>query len=302
MYLPDPEASHALLVGVSKYSTLEDLEPVENNLAGLQQVFADQSLWGLPVERCTVLSQPPSAEFIIDEVKRVSLLASDTLVVYYAGHGLTDPVSDELYLALPNSGQDRLHAALPYEWVRRAILHPSVRARRKIVILDCCYSGRALIGKMGAAIHIGEFTQIEGSYLLTAAAETRVALAPPDERYTAFTGELIAILESGIHDGPALLDMDTVYRHLDSALAAKGRPRPQQRNRNSGGLVALARNRVGMRPARQATIQQGVQALQPIAILELDIGPLQIFDEVTLLRIVELSRRTDHRRREPHDE
>ncbi|WP_435888594.1 hypothetical protein [Streptomyces niveus] len=37
--------------------------------------------------------------------------------------------------------------------------------------------------------------------------------------------------------------MDTLYRHLHGNLASKSRPLPQQRNRNTGGLIAVARNR-----------------------------------------------------------
>lgn len=78
--------------------------------------------------------------------------------------------------------------------------------------------------------------------MLTASAETRKALAPPGERYTAFTGELIAVLAGGVPGGPELLDMETVYRQVRQALEAKVRPVLQQRNRNTDGLIALVRN------------------------------------------------------------
>ncbi|EPH45013.1 branched-chain amino acid ABC transporter substrate-binding protein [Streptomyces aurantiacus] len=71
---------------------------------------------------------------------------------------------------------------------------------------------------------------------------------PPGETYTAFTGELITALSEGIPRAPDPMDMDTVYRHLHRALAAKSRPLPQQRNRNTGGLIALARNRAAPPP------------------------------------------------------
>lgn len=35
--------------------------------------------------------------------------AEDTLLIHFAGHGLTDPHTDELYLALPDSDRERVH-------------------------------------------------------------------------------------------------------------------------------------------------------------------------------------------------
>ncbi|AEW93697.1 MULTISPECIES: caspase, EACC1-associated type [Streptomycetaceae] len=245
--LPDPGSSQALLIGVHTYDGMEDLSAVERNLTGLQQTLADREVWGLPPTHCTVLSQPSSAQAVLDALGRVAARATDTLVVYYAGHGLTDPVTDELYLGLPGSDPERTYSALPYDWVRRAMLDPRVRARRKVMILDCCYSGRALVGGMStateAASQVADHALIEGTCLLVASSATRKALSPPGERYTAFTGELITLLAEGVRGGPPLLDMDTVYRQLYIALAARGRPLPQQRNLNTGGLIALARNR-----------------------------------------------------------
>ncbi|MGY5129109.1 caspase, EACC1-associated type [Streptomyces nigrescens] len=241
--LPDPAASQALLIGVHDYESLAVLPAVERNLAGLTRAFTDPDLWGLPPEHCVALPQPPSAQEVLDTLSSVALRATDTLVVYYAGHGLIDPYSDELYLALPGSDQERLYSALPFEWVRRTILDPRIGARHKVVILDCCYSGRALLGGMSGTSLVADHALIDGTSLMAASAKTRKALSPPGEEFTAFTGELITALTEGVVDGPPLLDMQTLYRHLYTALAAKARPLPQQRNRNTGGLIALARNR-----------------------------------------------------------
>ncbi|MFH8570344.1 ABC transporter substrate-binding protein [Streptomyces sp. NPDC017993] len=251
--LSDPAASRALLIGVHGYETLDELPAVERNLIGLKRAFTDEALWGLPDAHCVTLPQPESAQAVLDTLHSVALQTTDTLVVYYAGHGLTDPFSDELYLALPGSDGNRMYSALPYEWVRRAMLDPHIKARRKVVILDCCFSGRALLGGMSGTDQVADRALIEGTCLMAASAETRKALSPPGEEFTAFTGELITVLGEGIADGPPLLDMHTLFRHLHTTLAAKGRPLPQQRNRNTGGLIALARNR-GYAPVAPETV------------------------------------------------
>ncbi|MEU8763596.1 PQQ-binding-like beta-propeller repeat protein [Streptomyces sp. NPDC048659] len=261
--LPDPRASRAVLIGTHTYRRLPGLPAVAGNLTGLAAALRHPSVWGLPESHCTVLAQPENAGQALDALHAQAPEALDTLLVYYAGHGLVDPYTDELYLALPGSEQGRPDGALRYEYVRRAVLDPAVTARRKIVILDCCYSGRALIGEMGAGDHVAAQTLIDGTCLLTSTAETRKALSFPGERYTAFTGELIGVLAAGVPDGPELLDMHTVYREVHARLAAKGRPLPQQRNRNAGGLIVVARNQA--HPSARATTAAADRALAGLA-------------------------------------
>jgi peptide/nickel transport system substrate-binding protein len=223
---------------------LKNLPTVQNNLAALQKTLSNPAVWGLPVENCRVLQQPDSVDYVLDSLSDTATVATDALVFYFAGHGLIDPGNeDELYLALPGSDIERAYrTAVPYGWVRREM--QVAKARRKIVILDCCYSGRALGEWMGdsegdAAGHL----EIEGACVLTATARTRRALAPPGGQFTAFTGELISILTEGIPEGPDLLDMETLFRHLRIRMKTKGFPLPQRAQLNQGGYIALARNR-----------------------------------------------------------
>ncbi|MFF3330379.1 caspase domain-containing protein [Streptomyces sp. NPDC002888] len=269
--LSDPVRSEAVLVGVHEYSVLENLPAVARNLDGLRQALTDPAVWGLPFGSCTVLPQPQSGQEVLDVVLESARRAQDTLIVYYAGHGLTDPHSDELCLALPGSDPERSYTSLRYEYLRQAVLDPMRRAQRIVVILDCCYSGRALLGRMSASDHIADQAAVDGTCVLTASAETRPALSPPGEWYTAFTGELITALTEGVPGRPDPLDMDTLYRHLHRQLASKSRPLPQQRNRNSGGLIAIARNRAMAGaaeveredvPARQLEVEKRISDLE----------------------------------------
>lgn len=86
--------------------------------------------------------------------------------------------------------------------------------------------------------------------MLTATAGTRQALAPPGEKYTAFTGELIRIVEDGVPGRPALLSMAALFAELTAALTAKSRPLPQLSTRQTAGEICLFRNRAGATDAR----------------------------------------------------
>jgi hypothetical protein len=241
MDLSDPDASRAVLIGVHSYAELPDLPAVKRNLTDLRDALTDREIWGLPPEHCAVVEQPDNAGAVLNAVLTAGRQAEDTLLVYYAGHGLIDQHTDELYLTLPGSDPEFPATALAYTFLRRAIRDSRVRALRKVMILDCCYSGRALEGGMGAAM--ADRTVTDGTHVLTASGATERAWSPPGEQHTAFTGELITVLDKGIPDGPPLLTTDTIYRHVHTELRAKGRPLPHQHNRDAGGDIALARNR-----------------------------------------------------------
>ena len=78
--------------------------------------------------------------------------------------------------------------------------------------------------------------------MLAAAAENKVALARPGDRYTAFTGELLDIIHNGISGCGPFLDLDSIYRHLRAVMKSKGFPVPQKRDRNTAGQLTLIRN------------------------------------------------------------
>ncbi|MFB9185895.1 caspase family protein [Dactylosporangium sucinum] len=241
MTLPDPERSRAVLVGAAAYEHLEQLPAVPANLRALHELLTDPAVWGLPPEHCVVVEDPASTDAIRDALHEAGRDASDALVFYYAGHGVVDPDGLDLYLTTPRTSLEPMHAAVRYDDVRRLVA--SARCGAKVVLLDCCYSGLALAGAMGDATQVVDRVSIDASYVMTATAETRLALAPPGEPYTAFTGELVGVLRNGLPNAAELLEMGGIYWQLVRNLTDKQRPTPQARARNLGHTIAIARNR-----------------------------------------------------------
>ncbi|GAA2347541.1 caspase, EACC1-associated type [Streptomyces violaceusniger] len=239
--LPDPAATRAVLIGTSRYAHLEQIPAVANNLSALAAALCAPGSWGLAPEHCTVIEDPGTAVEVLEAVRTAAEEATDTLLVYFAGHGLVEPRRGELFLGLTGSLQHRSYTGLPYGTLRDVVLDG--RAGRQVMLLDCCFSGRVL-GFMSAAAAeaVIDQVEIEGTYLLASVPDTSFALAPPGETHTAFTGELLRLLREGVPGGPELLDLDTVYAAVYAALRAKGRPLPQKRDRNTAGGLALARN------------------------------------------------------------
>ncbi|GGN70968.1 hypothetical protein GCM10011579_046870 [Streptomyces albiflavescens] len=238
--LPDPTRSRAVLIGTASYRHLPQLPAVEANVVDLAAELCDATVWGLPVQHCTVVTDPQSPPAMLDPVHQAGEEATDTLIVYYAGHGMRDSESADLYLALGDSRDHMGYTAVAYQHLRSALR--ASRARRKVVVLDCCFSGRAARTLVGGDVLAAQ-AAVDGAFVLTASPRDRVALAPDGERYTAFTGELLTVLRHGVHDGPELIDLDTLYRVLEERLRAKNRPLPQRSQENAVGRLPLARNK-----------------------------------------------------------
>jgi hypothetical protein len=240
--LPDPQRSYAVLIGTSTYRSpeLADLPAVRNNLDGLAQVLTDPTLGGLPTERCITLPDPTDARMVSRTLRQYTTRTKDTLLVYFAGHGRIS-LRNELYLGLVDTDPDELRvSALPFELIRE-VLGESPAANR-VLILDCCFSGLAIPDMSGPDDAILGQVGIEGTYTLTATPATAVALAPTGATYTAFTGELLTLLRTGIPDGPELLTFATLYRHLLHTLTTRSLPRPAQRGTGTVDQLALTRN------------------------------------------------------------
>ncbi|MEU4511455.1 caspase family protein [Nonomuraea wenchangensis] len=246
--VPDPALSRVVLIGTARYDFLPALASVEDNLLSLADVLTAEEVWGLPADHVTIVADPVTSADLLDPVVRAADEATDTLIFYYAGHGLIGQRGD-LHLALVGSDAQRMYKAVSYAHVRDALL--GSRAARRIVVLDCCHSGRAL-GIMADPVTAAvDEASAEGTYVLAATAENQKALAPAGEPHTAFTAELLRIFEDGIQGHGPVLDLDTIYNHVRAAMRAKGRPLPQKRDRNTAGRLTLVRNRAHASPARK---------------------------------------------------
>lgn len=240
--LPDARTSRVVLIGTARYTALTELPNVANNLPALNSLLCEPDLWGVHEANCRIVADPANVPDVVGAVAKAAEEASDTLLVYYAGHGLLDEKL-ELHLALTGSRLEAVdYTAVHYQHLRKRIVES--RARWKIVILDCCYSARARMA--GTPAPMTDKAVIRGTYLLAAAAENREALAVPGETYTAFTGELVSLLEKGLPGGPELLDIDTIYRALREMLHSRSRPVPHNKNHDQGGDLTLVRNRAAI--------------------------------------------------------
>ncbi|WP_171109607.1 MULTISPECIES: caspase family protein [Streptomyces] len=241
MGLPNPDRTRVVLIGADEYQNFPALPAVHNNLVRLAELFTSPHVGGLPAGHCVMVRNPAARDDVLDAVYQAASEATDTLVVYFAGHGMRSP-EGSLYLTLGHSEPGRkFYKSVAYNDLRTGVLESA--APRKVVILDCCYSGAALEGYMGGPDEFADQTAIEGTYVMTASAATQAAMAPVGARFTAFTGELVKAISEGVRDVSGPLDMNSLFRHVSRELASKGMPVPLQRSGDQGHAIALFRNK-----------------------------------------------------------
>ncbi|WP_051799231.1 caspase, EACC1-associated type [Streptomyces sp. NRRL S-337] len=279
MALPDPRASRAVLIGVHDYRQLDPLPGVQLGARRLAQLLRDPRVWGLPRRNVTLLHAQASANELLEAVRDAGEAATDTLIVYFAGHGLRDRGAEQLYLALADADDEHLEiGTLEYPSLRRVITGAGRRASRRITVLDCCYSGLAI--SMGGDVSVVDRPSLArlldeqededddvgdqgdyGSCVLTSAARTEPSFTPPG-RYPDFTGELIHVLEQGIHGAGPTLSIDDIWRRVRLRLHRRGRPLPQQFGHNAAATRAWVRNRAHHPPGPEPTTKP---AAPPVA-------------------------------------
>jgi hypothetical protein len=238
--LPDPDASCAVLIGCSRFEAMPPLPGVANNVDDLRRLLVDAQVWGLPPDRCIVVAEPAKSHDIVAAVNEAARRSSDTFLVYYAGHGLLDD-HGELHLGIAETRDGQAHTALQYRYIKSAVQQHS-RAGLNIVILDCCYSGRALHA-MGSADALSALSGVDSAYVLTSSAANKLSMAPPGSRHTAFSGELIELIRDGHPGAGSFIDFELLFHHMFRQLDAKGLPLPQRSVRNSVADRAFVPNR-----------------------------------------------------------
>lgn len=241
--LPDYSRSRAILIGTATYQDkgFPPLPAAANSLKGMQEILVDSRLCRWPAERVTVLADPADIRRLVTNLRRWARDTSEVLLLYFVGHGTITP-RGELCLAVSDTEPDDPDVTgIEYERVRSALLDSP--ARVKVVILDCCYSGRA-IQALSDPDHIADITDVRGVYTITAS--DHAAHVPPLDQQaracTSFTGELLDLIRTGIPGGPETLTLNMIYSHLRTRLRQRRLPAPNQRGTDSVGEFGFTRN------------------------------------------------------------
>ncbi|MGW7824577.1 caspase, EACC1-associated type [Streptomyces puniciscabiei] len=217
---------------------LPSVPAVESSFTALQSALRDRC--GVRDGSLHAVLNPPDARTMAIAVTEAAQQAGTVLLVYFIGHGLLGP-GEELYLAARGTG--RLvpgmadHQALSFSSLRQALAVSP--ASSVVVVLDCCFSGRASLGG-GPMTPAFALSPAHGLYLIGSAEQ--LALAPPGADRTAFTGAFLELLEDGDPRGPRLLTLDAIYDAVFQKLRDQNRPWPRRQAGDRSGNLVIAPN------------------------------------------------------------
>ncbi|WP_460718448.1 caspase, EACC1-associated type [Nocardia heshunensis] len=231
-----------MVVGSGSYTEGSALPPVSAVAASVTDIAAALTdHCDVRPDTLTTLIDPVDPSALYGALKSAMTEATDTFVLYFVGHGLLN-ADNELYLATFATDHltDLTYKALPYSRIRDLITH--CPARTVVVILDCCFAGRARGNAPRAPSEILNLAETGGAYLLAAASSTVQALAPIGDTHTAFTGALLTLLTNGDPGLPPLITIEGAWRHLRRELPTHHAPAPVRSMSGRAGDVVLALN------------------------------------------------------------
>lgn len=151
--VPAPAAvvgkNYALLIGINRYKFIDGLKTAVNDVEQTATVLRD----AYGYETRLLLDEKATDTAILKELNnlRSKITPADRLILYYAGHGILDKVTDASYW-LPYDAE----LADDTNWLDTKRITDQLKrisARQVLVIADSCYSGtisRAITADVGA--------------------------------------------------------------------------------------------------------------------------------------------------------
>jgi hypothetical protein len=154
--------NHALIVGNNDYRRLPNLRSAVGDAEAVAQVLT--SRYAFRAEDVTLLLDADRRTILVAlEDLRHKLGPDDRLLIYYAGHGEIDPVTEEGFWQPVDAEPGRQFTWIANDDVRRYL--KGMPAKHVLVVADSCFSG-SLTRSAGAYASIPKdrfFTEIDAS-------------------------------------------------------------------------------------------------------------------------------------------
>ncbi|MDM8568186.1 caspase family protein [Thiotrichales bacterium HSG1] len=237
MELIDPKNTQVILIGASKFDAtndnLPDLPNVKNNLIELHKSLNE--FVGIDADNIHPILDKDDFDTIIEETIDIFSDASDTIIVYYAGHGI--PKSNSFYLATKRTTVLKKQCTRAIESSKLVdLVIQETRAKNIIFIIDCCFSAR-----------LKEKVDSKGKknvFFIVAASSNKPAkdTSPENKDCTAFTHELLEIFRKGIDNVGEFLTFQDITNQLIKQLKAKNLPVPQLSSHGQPDILGVCKN------------------------------------------------------------
>ena len=225
--------------------------------------FAPSSVTGIGAFETTHLINKPHfvvrqgiEDFVEDS------LPSDLLLVYFSGHGVKDE-SGNLFLAATDTRRDRPRSSGVEAGFVDAVLRQA-RARRQVLILDCCFSGAFPVGmasKSDGKVVVADHLESRGRVVLASSNSIQYSfegneLVDSQPVGSVFTQALVSGLQSGDADldGNGEVDIDELYEYIYEQVAqVTPNQTPQKTAERIQGEILIAKNPFRKSPGAAAS-------------------------------------------------
>jgi hypothetical protein len=243
--------SYALLIATDRYEdpALGQLRSPSHDAEELAKVLRDPAVGGF--DTATLINKP--TQLLLEEIEGffADRHRADLLVFYASCHGVKNP-SGRLYFVASTTKLNLLastgiSAEFLYEQVDRC------RARRILVLLDCCYSGSYAKGhlpkageQVGIGLHEGQGrAAISSSTAEEYSFEEGTGKVPGKAGPSFFTAALVKGLGTGAADvdGDGLVSVDDLYAYVKAQVSETIRNQtPELKWGDIRGDFIIARN------------------------------------------------------------
>jgi len=264
------EKKFALIIANGQYedAMLRQLVAPSQDAGSLAEVLKDREICGFDV---TSVVDEPSYRVRMEIERFIKKRERDELtLVYFSGHGITDD-DGLLYFAARETQREWLGSTgVPAAWVNEQMSR--CRARRQVLLLDCCHAGAFARTKSAPTVNLGQQLadaareEGRGRFVITASDAFQYSFEGDSVEgqgvYSVFTRALVEGLRSGEADldNDGSITLDELYRFVHRRVKEQT---PQQSPRkwesDAEGTVVIALN---PRPAEAALPDDVVSLIQ----------------------------------------
>jgi uncharacterized caspase-like protein len=195
----------ALLIGVSEYqSGFTPLPAAKKDVEAIQRVLQNPEIGCFDEVKQLINPEPqPMLEAI--ETLFNGRQKDDLLLLFFSGHGIKDE-KGKLYLATAITYKNAQGGLVRSTAVAASFVHEAMsnsRSKRKVVILDSCFSGafaEGLSAKDDGLVDIKNQLGGEGSAVLTSSTSTQYSFEQQGSDLSVYTRYLVEGIENGEAD------------------------------------------------------------------------------------------------------
>lgn len=239
----------ALLIGVSEYEPgLNPLPGAVNDVDAMQRVLANPEMGEFA--DIAVLKNPQRQD-IEDAIYKLFANRSkdDLLLLYFSGHGIKDEIG-RLYLSTRATRKDNGKLVKPSA-VTANFLNESIKdsqSQRKVIILDCCFSGAIATGmtvKDDGNVDIQQQLSGKGRAILTSSTSTQYSFEQEGSSLSIYTRYIVEGIEKGAadKDSDGYISVEELHEYA-SAKVQEASPAmtPQFYRFDNGDKILLAKS------------------------------------------------------------